>query len=66
MKFDLNKWANERAQERALHDETCLKDTLVEGFQKALQIIECEAILRFNHRSELQKYIKELRGEDEI
>lgn len=42
--FDLYKWAYERAQERAYHDETDLKDTLVEGFLKALELVKQEVI----------------------
>lgn len=44
-KFDLEKWAHSRAEERAYYDETDLKQTLLEGFYKARSLILEEAKL---------------------
>ncbi len=46
----IEKWANDRAQERATYDDTCLKDTLIEGYHKAISDseawVDVETILR--------------------
>jgi hypothetical protein len=38
--FDLEAWAHNRAQERALYDETDLAETLREGFTKGREVAE--------------------------